>query len=425
MSKINGSSLYLIVYALVCLNSVHFSKTLELGEGRHFEKFSDVYSAAENGDTIKIFNGLYKLNNFIIDKSVSLIGENYPVLSGSEKNQILWVKADSVFISGINFINSGTSFIEDNAAVKLEGVNACKVTNNKFMDNFFGVYLAKSFNCMVTENEIVSNKTRETFSGNGIHLWYCRDIEISGNKISGHRDGIYFEFVKKGKINNNLSEHNLRYGLHFMFSDSCYYGNNIFQFNGAGVAVMYTKYVTMQNNIFLKNWGTASYGLLLKEIYDSKIHDNLFLLNTSAIYLEGCNRIDVRNNIFKRNGWGIKLMGNSMDNRFTLNDFVNNTFDLTTNNMSNFNLINENYWSQQNGYDLNKDGYCDAPYHPVKLFSVIAEQNASLFIFVRSFVVDILDMMESVIPTLTPQNIVDKRPRLNKINDKEIFDTGK
>lgn len=41
--------------------------------------------------------------------------------------------------------------------------------------------------------------------------------------------------------------------------------------NGAGVAVMYTKHVTMYSNTFSQSNGDAAYGILLKEISDAEI----------------------------------------------------------------------------------------------------------------------------------------------------------
>ena len=49
------------------------------------------------------------------------------------------------------------------------------------------------------------------------------DITIADNRIAGHRDGIYFEFVRDSVDRGNVSERNLRYGLHFMYSDDCRY----------------------------------------------------------------------------------------------------------------------------------------------------------------------------------------------------------
>jgi len=56
-----------------------------------------------------------------------------------------------------------------------------------------------------------------------------------------------------------------------MFSNDDVYEDNTFENNGAGVAVMFSKRISMYNNIFKENWGTASYGLLLKEIMMLKL----------------------------------------------------------------------------------------------------------------------------------------------------------
>ncbi len=96
--------------------------------------------------------------------------------------------------------------------------------------------------------------SRDATSGNGIHLWHSRDIVIQGNQVSGHRDGIYFEFVRARLTFMTISApDNLRYGLHFMYSDSCDYEGNTFRHNGAGVAVMYTHHVRMVGNRFTDN----------------------------------------------------------------------------------------------------------------------------------------------------------------------------
>src|SRR5690606_31426869 len=105
-------------------------------------------------------------------------------------------------------------------------------------------------------------------------------ITLEDNQVSGHRDGFYFEFVKNSVILRNTSSENLRYGLHFMFSDGNRYEDNRFVSNGAGVAVMYTREIIMRKNRFLNNWGPTAYGLLLKDISNSEISANLFQGNT-------------------------------------------------------------------------------------------------------------------------------------------------
>lgn len=412
MSKTPSS--ILIIY-FILLQSIAVSKTITVGPNERIKTIKQALEICNDGDIIKVTKWLYLENNLVITKQVSLIGIDYPTISGEKKERIITVKADNVTINGIHFTDTGTSFVKDNSAIRLDSVANCVVVNNRLTNNFFGIYLARSSNSIVKNNEVVSTTKTQTYSGNGIHLWYCSDIEISGNTVDGHRDGIYLEFVKRSVIKDNLSKRNLRYGLHFMFSDSCSYFQNKFEHNSAGVAVMFTHHVQMYNNLFENNWGDASYGLLLKDISNSKIYNNVFKRNTCGIYLEGSNRNIIEYNLFERNGWAIRLMANSMDNNFRKNNFLSNSFEVATNNTKNFNTFSNNYWSDYQGYDLNNDGIGEVPHHPVKLFSIIVEKNRPTLLLLRSFFVELLNAAEKIFPVLTPETLVDKNPEMSMI----------
>ena len=139
--------------------------------------------------------------------------------------------------------------------------------------------------------------------------------------MSGLRDGVYLEFVEESVVIGNNSHNNIRYGLHFMFSNHDNYYDNTFRENGAGVAVMFSKFIEMKRNHFVQNWGTASYGLLLKEIYDAEVEDNIFEENTVGIFLEGSTRINYTGNLFQQNGWAIKVSGGCYTNIFSKKRF--------------------------------------------------------------------------------------------------------
>jgi nitrous oxidase accessory protein len=405
----------IIITCLLLSPQLMFAKTILVGNSEAVKTIREALKLSNNGDIIKLTGDIYYEHDLIIEKQIKLIGGNFPILNGSKKTGIILVKADNVLISGIYFKDSGMSFVKDYAAVKLDSVANCTIKNNKFDNNFFGIYLGKSWNCTISGNEIKSSKKTQTYSGNGIHLWYCKNIIIENNIVEGHRDGIYLEFVRNSKIVKNVSHSNLRYGLHFMFSDSCEYSYNRFEHNSAGVAVMFTHHVNMNNNVFQNNWGDASYGLLLKDITDGKISNNKFIRNTCGIYIEGSNRNTVKNNSFESNGWAIRLMANSMDNIFTHNNFKSNSFEVTTNSIRNFNTFEKNYWSDYQGYDIDNDGIGEVPHHPVKLFSLIVEQNRSTLLLLRSFFVELLDAAEKIFPVITPETLIDKYPLMSMI----------
>jgi nitrous oxidase accessory protein len=328
---------------------------------------------------------------------------------------VLSIKASHVLVTGFIIQHSGHASLDDPGGIKVYDSKDVRIIGNRLKDNFFGIYLQYSTHCIIRDNVIMASGTEEQQIGNGIHCWKSDSLQITANSISGHRDGIYFEFVRGSVIWRNISFNNIRYGLHFMFSDNDAYITNLFRGNGAGVAVMFTKNVKMFNNTFEDNWGDAAHGLLLKEISDSYIFNNRFIRNTSGIYMEGTNRILVEKNVFKDNGWGMKIQASCMDNTIRDNNYVRNTFDISTNGSLVLNTFNDNYWDKYEGYDLDKNNIGDVPYRPLSLFSVLVEQNPPTMLLYRSFIVTLLDRSEKIIPTLTPDNFIDERPLMHAI----------
>lgn len=374
----------------------------------------DAVAASRPGDTILVRAGRYTDPEVVIDKPLVLLGDGNAVLDGQGKHGLLRVRADDVTVRGLTLVNVGSSHVDDRAALRVEDARRCVIADNRIDDGFFGIYLANVQDCEVRGNTIRGRATRETDAGNGIHLWTSRRIAISGNRVSGHRDGVYFEFVHDSDVTDNVSTGNLRYGLHFMYSDDCRYDRNTFARNGSGVAVMYTKRVQMTGNRFEDNWGPAAYGLLLKEISDARLERNVFARNTTGLVADGANRVVAERNEFTANGWALRLDASTDGGRFDANVFAGNTFDVTTNSRSPSTTFSGNYWDAYRGYDLNHDGVGDVPHRPVRLFSVLIEHHPSAIILMRGAFVELLDAAERVMPTLTPDRLVDAAPAMRK-----------
>ncbi|WP_028889242.1 nitrous oxide reductase family maturation protein NosD [Tenacibaculum ovolyticum] len=390
------------------LNS--YSQTIEVCTSCKVKTLTDAIAKAKPHDKIIIQKGTYLESNVLIDKPLQIIGKGKPIINGEYKGYVLVVKSDSVSVSGLNIINPGKSYTKDYAAVYISKSNHFTFKNNRLESVFFGFLIEKSHNGKIINNHVSSQAVDQSASGNGIHLWNCSNMLVENNEAHNLRDGIYLEFVKESKVLNNNSHDNMRYGLHFMFSNKNEYHNNIFKNNGAGVAVMFSKFIKMTGNTFTKNWGTASYGLLLKEIYDAEIENNTFKENTIGINVEGSTRINYLKNNFISNGWSIKIAGACYTNIFKDNNFLNNSFDISYNSKINDNKFDNNYWSSYTGYDLDKNGVGDIPYRPVKLFSYIVNKTPETIILMRSLFVDIINFSEKVSPVFTPDELVDSNP---------------
>ena len=405
--------------AVVCLALAGFVAAIGCAWGRRVDvmpssaaDLAKVVSQAAAGDTLVLHPGIHRTAEVLVNKRLTILGRAGAVVDGGERGQVVTVSADGVWMEGMTIRNTARGNIFDYAAVKAIQCSQITLKRLTIENAFFGIYLSEVQDSRVTANRVTGGRTPETNAGNGFHLWQCKRITIDDNEVSGHRDGIYFEFVYESKIERNRSRSNLRYGLHFMFSNDNVYTGNWFDDNGAGVAVMYSKRVTMRRNQFVANRGGSAYGLLLKELSDCTIENNVFSDNTTGLFVDGCNRMGIRSNGFFGNGWAVRLMSNCVNDTLETNNFSGNTFDVSTNGVSFENRLASNYWDRYQGYDLNRDGVGDVPHHPVSLFSTIAERLPAALLLNRSLAAQAMDQVERVVPSLTPPGLFDAVPSL-------------
>lgn len=410
----NKKVLSAVIFLFAAAINSCFAKDISVCSSCKYNTLQSAINAASPGDNIIVKSGTYPEHKIIINKPVSIAGENYPVIDGEQKDECLVINSNNVKVSGLRIINSARGSMNDYAGIHIIRSNNIIVSDNILQNTFFGILVSASKNCLITNNKVWGEGTEQSSAGNGIQLWQCKNITITNNHIKKHRDGIYFEFARFCHIEHNLSELNFRYGLHFMFSDNDLYYQNVFRNNGTGAAVMYSHHISMFYNYFDNNWGDASYALLLKDISDGIIVGNHFTKNTVGILLDGSNRIKVSRNLFESNGWAVKLLANCMNDTFYKNNFSANTFDVSTNGTLYYSYFKNNYWDKYEGYDLNKDHLGDVPYRPVSLYSIIVEQIPQALMLLRSFTVDLMDKAEKIIPSLIPDLLIDEQPVMQK-----------
>jgi nitrous oxidase accessory protein len=366
---------------------------------------------ARPGDHIVVAAGRYAEPVITVSvPRVRIEGRGWPEFSGSGAHTVLVIAADSVTVRGLVVTNSGFSGTDDRAGILVRDARDCLVDSNRVLENAFGIYLSRSVGCVVRGNVVAAARRSEYASGNAIHLWYSPNTRLVQNRINGHRDGLYFEFSPHSRAEGNEVVSVTRYGLHFMYSDTCRYEDNVFERNGSGVAVMFSHAVVIRGNRFDAAVGPAAYGLLLKEIYGGEVSANVFRDNSTGMHLEGSMRLVVRDNRFVGNGFAIRVLGSAELNRFVGNEFAGNAFDVVTNTRSSTSTFDRNWWDGYRGYDLDRDGVGDVPFRPVRLFALVVEQHPPALLLLRSPLVGILDAAERVVPVLAPNTLVDHHP---------------
>lgn len=403
------------IISLLSAPGLLVAKTWTVDANGQLNSISKAIASAAEGDTIRVLKGTYKEGVITVDKPLVLIGVDLPVIDGEASGDVLVIEAPGTVVQGFKITGTLVSNIHDNAAIKVKKADDVKLIDNVVEHTFFGIHVASSRRTLVQGNTVAGDPEEpETRRANAIHLWHCSGARILDNVAVDHRDGIYFEFVTESHIEGNRSLRNVRYGLHFMFSNNDSYSDNHFEDNGAGVAVMYSKFVDMRRNQFFSNRGASAYGLLLKEINDVVIDSNQFVDNTTAMLVDGCNRAAINDNLFQANGWAVRLYANSTDCHFKGNSFVANTFDMSTNGNPVYNSFSGNYWDRYKGYDLNRDGVGDVPFRPLSLFAMVNERMPYAVVLSRSLLTGLMDQAERLIPSMTPEGLEDDKPLMKQ-----------
>ena len=407
----------------IALQAKSSAREITVGKESDYSSIMEAVRNSTEGDTIVVKGGIYKENIFI-NKKVQLVGENQPVIEGNYEGDVVKIESDKVMIKGFIIKKSGSDLLKDESGIKIINSEGVIIEGNQLQDVLIGIYLYASRGNTIRNNTSYgrADYTTEETNGNGIHLWKSPNNKIEGNYIRKHRDGIYVEFSPDNSIRNNHCERNMRYGLHYMYSNSNTFEGNIFERNGTGSALMYSKNIVLRKNNFKDNSGPNGFGILLKSLNDSIAEENLIANNTVGIFMDDANRDVFTKNTFSQNGWAIDLFSSSSDNVLYANNFLDNTYQVTTDTDHTTNKFYQNstgnYWSDYrgyNGYDLNGDGIGDVPYKPVKLLSYLMKRYPDLTVFLGSPGLKALEFAERVIPVLNPVELEDPYPLMNPV----------
>ena len=210
-----------IISIVFCVSAS--GKKILVGSNEAVTSVKKAVLMANDKDTILVNAGVYREGNIAITKSIAIIGIGNPVLDGENKYEIFTVSGKNIIISGITFRNSGYSALNDYASVKVIDASNVTIENNTILNAYFAIHISNTSYAVIRHNTIIGSPRSEQLTGNGIHLWKSNHALIDGNHIQGQRDGIYFEFVSLSTVQNNLSENNIRYGIHFMFSNDIWF----------------------------------------------------------------------------------------------------------------------------------------------------------------------------------------------------------
>ncbi len=372
---------------------------------------SDAIDAAQDGDRVTVRGGFHS-GPIVIDRSITLTGEDWPIVDGGGTGSVISVQAPEVTITGLMIRNSGIQLVREDAAIEVLEASGARIEGNQIEDSLFGVYLKQSPNSMVHGNRITGKDIAVPRRGDAIRVWASHDTTVEDNIVSKSRDVVLWYSERLTVRGNEITDG--RYGLHFMYDDDALVEDNRLIGNSVGAFLMYSRRLNLRHNVIGDNRGPSGYGIGMKDLDDAVVTENLFADNRVGAYIDNSPReidgfVKFSDNVFTLNDYGVRLMPSVRRNEYSGNTFADNQEQVEA--AGGGSLVNNmwsvegrgNYWSDYSGYDSNGDGYGDVPYEPQKLFEKLVDQRPELRLLTFSPAAQAIDFAAELIPFVRPE----------------------
>jgi parallel beta-helix repeat protein len=266
-------------------------KTLYVGGSRpeNYAKIQDAIDNASDGDTVFVYNGTY-FENIVIDKTISLIGENKngTIIDGNGVGDVVYISVTIGIFSGFTIQNSGDdrySKLKCNAGMKIDSNGSFNIIGNNIVHNFFGIISYNTYSIKIAGN-IISNNAY------GIYLSNSSINNISKNIITNDYDGISYHGIRLVQTDNTIVASNTisnSYygdGINLQSVDNTLVINNTISNNHDGIAIYFpSNNNTITGNYISHNDHGISTGLHITNLSNNKIIENNFTENNIVFYV--------------------------------------------------------------------------------------------------------------------------------------------
>ncbi len=365
--------------------------------------------AAPAGSTLEVGPGEY-LGDIVLDKPLRLVGLGRPRLVGAGDGSVVRVRADDVTIEGFGVDGrEGGDLGRDSAGIHTSGARTT-VRDCRIREALFGIYVREANGVVVEGCTVRGIHGRDPGEkGSGIHVFNTIGFRFTGNEVVDVRDGFYLQNASRGFVRGNVAR-DLRYGLHYMFSDDNVFEDNTFENGAAGTAIMYSQRIVFRRNRFLRNRGFASVGLLFQGCVDVLAEDNLIADNARGVFIEGSQRILVRRNVIAGSDVAVVLYDPTAGHRFEGNSFVGNLTPLDLVARQTDTAFVGNYWSGNDEPDLDGDGRSDRPYRLSSVFDHLRGNLTAADLLSESFAATAIGVAERAFPVLRLVPVEDPSP---------------
>lgn len=370
-----------------------------------------VLARAQAGDTLQLQSGEHN-GPIVIDRPMTLEGVSGTVVRGRGAGHVIHVIAESVMIRGLEVRGSGAELETKDSAIFLDRTaHRARVEGNRLIDNLFGVYDWGAEDAIIRDNVIRGRiDVRISVRGNGVHLWNATGSRVEFNDISLGRDGIFVTTSRKNVFRGNRMR-NVRYGIHYMYTNDSDVIDNVSIGNHAGYALMFSHRLTVTGNYSRED---RDHGLLLNYANGSTIEGNKVVNGgDKCVFIYNSNKNSFRRNWFQGCQIGIHFTGGSERNSVSENAFIGSRTQVKYVGTKWVEWTHEgtgNYWSDNPAFDMDGDGHSDLPYKPNDAVDQVMWRYPLAKMLLTSPAVKILRFAQGQFPGFYPGGVIDQRP---------------
>ncbi len=373
--------------------------------------------ATNEGQTLCLDPGSFS-GPITVSKQITLWGPREAVIRSTGKGTTIEVKAEGAAVLGLTVDGSGGRFDTLDAAIHVVADDV-RVERVLVRNAAFGVLVEKSNRAAIIDNLVLGPDAGPLgLRGDGIRLWETRDSEVRDNRVIGSRDMVIWYSSNNRLVHNTVVRS--RYGTHFMYSHGNVVEGNRYVDNVVGIFIMYSRNVTLRDNLLARSSGPGGMGLGVKESGNLTVSDNAFIANSTGVYmdttpLEPDDHNTFENNAFYHSDVAILMHSSESRNAFLGNTFVSNHAQLQVEGGGNALGVdwNGNSFDDYAGYDLDGDGFGDIPYELRRLSSQLESTYPQLQFFRGGITLRLLDAISSLFPMIAPETtLIDPRPRV-------------
>ena len=375
------------------------------------EALQPLLDAAPAGEVLRLAAGRHA-GPLKIERPLSLVGDAGAVLAGAGRGSVVEVTAPDVRIEGLEISGSGSDLPGMDSAVLLrQSAVRAQVRGNRLRGNLFGVYVHGAQDSRV-ENNVIEGRhgSRLSESGDGVSIWNAPGAQVTGNTVSGGRDGILVKVSRRNVFERN-SFSGLRFAIHYMYTHDSRIVGNRSRDNHVGWAIMYSDHLEIRDNV---SDDDRDHGLLLNTTNDSRIVGNVVRRSRGkCVFVYNANRNMLRDNWFEGCPIGIHFTAGSEGNTMSGNAFVANRLQVKYVGTRFVEWTHDgrgNYWSDNPAYDLNGDGIADQPYRPNDVMDQLLWTLPGAKALINSPAVQMVRWAQARFPALYPGGVIDSAP---------------